>query len=178
MKEIGLTKGQVAIVDDEDYERIGAHKWCADWHPNTQSFYAMRKPKIANGKQLTVRMHREVMAAKAGEQVDHINHDTLDNRRENLRLCTGGQNQANHRMQVNNTSGFKGVDWLKERGKWRAYLTFNSKQRHIGLFQTALEAALAYDDAARETFGEFALTNEKLGLIDNTEQSKSIRIEV
>jgi HNH endonuclease/AP2 domain len=164
MKTIQLTNGHVAMVDD-DFERINTFEWYAHWDRSTDAFYAVRNSITINGKRRTICMHREVMAAKTGEQVDHINHDALDNRKENLRVCSSSQNHANQRMRVNNTSGFKGVSWNNARGKWRASLGADGKTRHIGLFTTALEAAIAYDTEARKTFGEFALTNNALGLI-------------
>lgn len=165
MKTIKLTQDQVALVDDEDYERIDAHKWFANWVKNARLFYAMRKSLMDDGKRCTILMHREVLGAMKGSDVDHINHDTLDNRQGNLRVCTRGQNLANQRIGINNTSGFKGVSWHNDAGKWQAYLNVNSKRRYLGNFPTAIEAALAYDREASKTFGEFALTNEKLGLI-------------
>lgn len=172
MKYIKLTQGQVALVDDDDYDSLNAHKWFAAWSKDVQSFYAMRNSPTANGKRRTIRMHIDIMSAKMGDYVDHINHNTLDNRRENLRVCSGSQNRANRRMQVNNTSGFKGVNWLKERGKWQARSRINGKRRHIGLFATALEAAIAYDRAAKDEFGEFALTNQMLGLTPENKEEQ------
>lgn len=165
MKEIQLTQGQVAIVDDEDYELLNSHRWYAAWAPGTESFYVIRKSPRVLRKRRTIHMHREIMGATKGEYVDHINHDTLDNRKENLRLCSNSQNHANQRMVVMNTSGFKGVSWYKALGKWQARLRADQKLRHIGFFKTALDAALAYDREALKTFGEFALTNQMLGLI-------------
>jgi len=175
MKTIQLTQGQAALVDDEDYNRINAHKWCAQWHRNARSFYATRGSRDGYGKRRAIHMHREVMGTETCECVDHINHNTLDNRRDNLRVCSNSQNQANQRLSTKNTSGFKGVYWYKERGKWRVNLKVNNKRCHCGYFVTALEAAIAYDKAAREAFGEFALTNEKLGLI--TLQGAAVKLD-
>ena len=165
MKEIELTQGQVALVDDEDFERINAYKWSAHWAAGTKSFYATRNSPWVNGKRKSIKMHRSVTSSPDGVHVDHINHDTLDNRRGNLRVCTGGQNQANCRTRADNTSGFKGVCWHRGVRKWHAYLMVTSKRLHLGYFTTALEAAIAYDRAALEAFGEFALTNQMLGLL-------------
>lgn len=175
MKLIKLTQDQVAVVDDYDYERFGTLKWYARWDHGTQSFYALRSSLWTNGKRRFISMHREIMNAKTGEYIDHINHDTLDNRCENLRLCSASQNQANRRKQVNNTSGFRGVSFHQETGKWRAQLRCVGKPLHIGLFITAIDAALAYDRAAFDTFDEFALTNKMLGLIPDENVLINIR---
>lgn len=163
MKRIPLTQGQFAIVDEEDYDRINSRKWCAAWHESTKSFYAVSGRGRGNQRQL--RMHREVVNAPYGMLVDHINHDTIDNRKANLRLCTNSQNLANRGISVVNSSGFKGVSWHKQKSKWRATLYINNKETHVGYYNTPLEAAIAYDIAASEKIGEFALTNKQLGLI-------------
>lgn len=165
MKTIKLTQGQIALVDDEDFDRLNGFRWSVTWNKHTKSFNATRSSPRVNGKRHTIRMHREILNAKLGEEVDHINHDTVDNRRENLRLCSTGQNCVNRRRRVDNTSGFKGVSWDNGHGKWRSRLMVNRKPHYLGRFATALEAAIAYDRAARDEFGEFALTNQMLGLI-------------
>jgi len=164
-KEIKLTQGQVALVDDEDFERLNAFKWHSQWNPHTQSFYAVRNSPKAGGKQLTVRMHREIMGAKSNKQVDHENHNTLDNRKENLRVCTREQNARNGRSRRNNTSGFKGVSWDKRALKWLAHVGAHGKAKHLGYFANPIEAAVAYDAAAVLVHGEFAMTNAMLGLL-------------
>jgi len=163
--QILLTKGQVAIVDDVNHGLLNAYKWHAILNRDTKSFYAARNSPSVDGKRHHIYMAREVMHAKTGEVVDHINHDTLDNRQENLRVCSSGQNNANTRMRSHNTSGFKGVCWHSGHGKWTARLRFDRKLLHLGDFTTALEAAIVYDRAALGVFGEFALTNQMLGLI-------------
>ena len=165
MKRIPLTQGQVALVDNEDFERINAHKWRAMWDQNTRSYYAARTERGADGKRHTVRMHREIIRAKKGQYVDHENHDGCDNRRDNLRVCTNQKNGANRRMQNNNTSGFKGVSWHKRDKKWCASVGGRRNRIHIGQFSTAIEAARAYDTKAIRLNGEFALTNKMLGLL-------------
>jgi hypothetical protein len=91
--------------------------------------------------------------------VDHANGNGLDNRRSNLRLATGTQNNANRRLASNSTSGFKGVNLYKRTGRWRAHIAIHRQQKHLGYFRTAEEAARAYDIAALALFGEFALIN-------------------
>src|SRR5690242_17796567 len=102
-------------------------------------------------------MHRVIMNASADIHVDRINGDGLDNRRENLRLCTRDENMMNRRKNSNNSSGYKGVD--RNKGKWRAYIQVDKKWIHLGYFSTAEQAAHAYDNAAKKYFGEFANTN-------------------
>ena len=156
MIEIPLTHGQVALIDDEDYDLVSQYKWHAYWDPSTKSFYAKTGIRKPDGKQTSLRMHRLIMKAKKGEQVDHINHDTLDNQKENLRLCTNSQNQHNRGRKSNNTSGCKGVDWYKASGKWRAQIALNGKVMHLGYFAIKQEAYEAYCKAALELHGEFS----------------------
>jgi hypothetical protein len=155
MREIPLTQGQVAKVDDEDYERVSQYKWCASWRPHVHGFVAERKD---HGK--TVRMHRLIMGAQTTEQVDHINHVTLDNRRCNLRICSNAQNHYNmSKRSGSHTSLFKGVHWHKQANRWRVMIVKDGQRHHVGLYDTELAAAVAYDSAARELFGDFAYTN-------------------
>lgn len=164
MKKIPLTQGQFALVDDEDFERLSKYKWTAKWKAGTGSFYAARGFS-ANGRKCTAYMHRETIQTTSGFHVDHVNHDTLDNRKENLRLCSFSGNQANQSIVKRNTSGFKGVSWSRENKKWRASIKVNLKARYLGFFDSATDAARAHDMAAVEAFGEFALTNKMMGLV-------------
>jgi len=156
MKTIELTRGLVAIVDDEDYERLSAWKWHAVTDYRGES-YACRHAKKGEPGPRYVLMHR--MICQTDKDVDHRNGDGLDNRRENLRPATRSQNIANSRPSSSSKSGLKGVDWHRQRGKWRAQITVLGRHQYLGLFATALEAAAAYDRAAVEAFGEFARTN-------------------
>jgi hypothetical protein len=104
-------------------------------------------------------MARYILNCGFGEIIDHINHDTLDNRRQNLRKCTGTQNKTNSKIYRNNKSGFKGVHWHKRDGTWGASIGYNGKQIHIGYFATLEEAARAYNETARQLHGEFAYLN-------------------
>jgi hypothetical protein len=158
MKEILLTQGQVALVDDQDFEWLLKYKWYAQWNTDTCSYGAARSIR-ENGKKKTVLMHRAIMNARPNQQVDHRNHNTLDNRRENLRLCTHGENQHNQRPQIGCSSKYKGVSWHKARNKWVVYIHLNDQQFHLGCFADEVEAAHVYDDAAHKMFGEFAFTN-------------------
>ena len=157
MKEIKLTQGQVALVDDEDFERLAEYKWCAEWKPQRQVFVAVRHAAISNNK---IYMHRQIMDAPPGMLVDHRNHKTLDNRRKNLRICTWSQNAANGRKQSHSSSRFKGVSWYKRFQKWRASIGKDGKDYNLGYFTDEEDAARAYNKAALAHFGEFALLNE------------------
>ena len=155
MKMIQLSKQghkrkgkQVALVDDEDFERI--NKW--RWHVNS-SGYAVRKD-YNNGKKTTL-MHRVVLNAPDGMDVDHINHNTLDNQKSNIRICTNNENMRNRKTPKHNTSGYKGVVLDSDRVKWKAVVA----NRIIGRFDTKEDAARAYNKKAKEQFGEFAKPN-------------------
>lgn len=151
-KEILLTQGKIALVDDGDYEYLMQWKWNAHKHRNT--WYAKYNKTFSS-----VKMHRLIMNAPAGVQVDHINGDGLDNRRENLRLCTHIENMHNSGKHKNNTSGFKGVHWNKQRQTYQVFIMVNRKHKYVGSFSILEEAAHAYDEAAKEHYGEFARLN-------------------
>ena len=147
MKEIPLTKGRVSLVDDEDYERLS--RWC--WQ--VTNGYPSRSTRAG-----TIYMHREIMRPAPGRQVDHINHDRLDNRRVNLRVCTVSENQGNQ-LARRRTSRFKGVSFCRAHRRWRAHITAGGRSRALGSFSSEEAAARAYDTAARQYFGEFASLN-------------------
>lgn len=157
---IPLTKGQTAIVDIQDADLIHL-KWYAC--KSYDNFYAARGIWRAG----TIFMHRVVLSRMlnrpllSAEHVDHIHHNTLDNRRSEIRLATSSQNQHNQGVCSRNTSGYKGVRYDPERKKWVAMIGHENKRYNLGRFATALEAALAYDQAARELHGEFAFQNIK-----------------
>ena len=149
-KEIQLTKGCVALVDEVDYEMIVGIglRWC------TSDGYAFNS--------ILGRMHRFLLNAPDGVMVDHVNGNKLDNRRENLRLCTNSQNQANRKISRGKSS-FKGVTWQRRSngsGFWKAQIIVRGEVIYLGAHVTDLEAAKAYNDAAIEHFGEFAALND------------------
>lgn len=165
-KEIIMARGITTIVDDEDYE------WAKDytWWSNVKRFYVMtRKHK----KDKWLYLHRMIMEKTHGDigksHVDHISGNVLDNRRCNLRLCTRTQNMQNMGKFTTDThSKYKGVCYLvstqKRRKRWLAYIEVNKKRKYLGYFMTEEEAALAYNQAAVEYYGEFARLNEiKMG---------------
>ena len=149
---IPLTKGLFAIVDKEDYEKLAAYKWHASESRN--NFYAQRSCK---GK--TIKMHREIINVPEGFVCDHINHNTLDNRKCNLRICTARQNALNQKPSDKGTSIYKGVSWHKGHKKWQAKIDYHKHWIHIGYFDYELDAAVSYDDMAIELFGQFACLN-------------------
>jgi hypothetical protein len=156
MIEIPLTQGQVALIDDEDFELVSQYKWCARWSPGMRSYYAVTTIRKPDGKRIHLQMHRLIMNAQKGEQVDHINHNTLDNRKSELRICNASENQHNRGKNLNNSSGNKGVYAHKASGKWQAQIALNGKTIHLGLFATKEEAYTAYCNAALELHGEFS----------------------
>ena len=151
---IPLTKGMFAIVDPDDVERLSAYTWHASRQHN--EFYAATRIPV-NGKQRNLRMHRFIMNTPEGLCVDHINGNPLDNRKQNLRICTIGQNGMNRKIRKDNRSGYKGI--YKVKNKWRAEIVVNKKRYRLGLYSTPQAAASAYDRAARKYHGEFARTN-------------------
>lgn len=152
MKEIKLTQGKVALVDDEDFEYLNQFKWCA--HKECNTYYAVRNAKN-NGKLFTQYMHNLIIGIIG---VDHKNHEGLDNQKHNLRIANKSQNAMNNMPLKNMTSKYKGVSWFKRDKKWRAVIN----EKHIGLFIDEIEAAKAYDNKAAELFGEFACLNFKI----------------
>jgi hypothetical protein len=154
MKEIKLTQGKVALVDDDDFEYLNQWKWCACKF--THTWYALRVKKI-NGISNKIYMHGLIMNKNIKVKVDHFNHDGLDNQKKNLRICTHKQNCYNSRPK----KGFKykGVSFLKDTNKWASYIKFNYKKISLGRYHTEIEAAKAYNEKAKELFGEFAYLN-------------------
>jgi AP2 domain len=152
---IPLTQGQVAIVDTDDYWRLIRFFWCAWWNPTAKSFYAVRNTRV-DGNKTTIYMHREIMKAKQGEEVDHVNRElTLDNRKKNLRFATHAQNTQNSGKHSDNRSGYKGVTLGKGKNKWIAQIQANRYHIYLGEFPTKELAYAAYCAAARELHGEF-----------------------
>ena len=154
MKQIPLTKGLFAIVDDEDYEYLIKHKWHAS--VNNKSIYAKRNIYI-DGVNKKVYMHRQILSVKERRiYIDHINLNTLDNRKSNLRTCTPAENTRN-KISYGENSKYKGVQ--PSRNVWYARIYLNKKKHFLGYFESEEEAARAYDTAAKELHGEFANLN-------------------
>lgn len=159
MKTIELSQNQKALVDDEDFLYLSTNKWSALYSKGTRSYYAVRSVKV-NNKWTTIAMHRIIMNSEKGALVDHINHNTLDNRKENLRVCNALQNAQNRNINNSNKTGHKGVSFHKRDRVFYAYIKYNHKRKHLGSFKDVKEAALAYNKAAKELFGEFANFNK------------------
>ena len=156
MKTITLTQGQTVLVDDEDYESLSQYKW-----GQLKSYgvtYARRGARI-NGKRATILMHRVIMNASEGQEVDHKDGNGLNNQKSNLRLATVGENRNNRGIKSNNTTGYKGVR-PSSNGGWKAKITCEGKTYHLGTHDTPEDAARAYNEAAIEHHGEFANLND------------------
>jgi hypothetical protein len=159
-REIPLTRGLVALVDDEDYDWLTQWKWqamCAG-----RNFYASRDVRVGPrclNQRVRILMHREVVGVGPEMEVDHRNLRTLDNRRENLRAATRAQNVRNRNSHRGSTSRFKGVFWDTQYSAWHARIVVDGKVTFLGRFRDEIEAAKAYDVAAIIQFGEFARPN-------------------
>lgn len=156
--QVKLTQGQVALVDPKDWKRIRHRKWYAAW--DKTRFYARARPdKTEDPKRPTLNMHREILKAKRSQQVDHVNQIGTDNRRSNIRLCTSKQNNQNRRKRNGCISQYKGIQKCQDGEAWTSSITIDGTRTYLGTFETEEEAALAYNSAALEYFGEFACIN-------------------
>jgi HNH endonuclease len=160
---IPLTRGYNTVINNEDRD-LADLKWRAHVDKECNSVYVVREvvDETKISRRSTMRLHRVIMERKLGrhlqqnEFVDHINLNGLDNRRENLRLATKGQNMTNTLHRKDNTSGYKGVTFHKASGLWHTMIHHNKKKISLGYYKTAEEAGEAYAIKAKELFGEFA----------------------
>jgi hypothetical protein len=157
MIRIPLSQGKYALIDDEDAHLASESRWFATRRATaTYAFRNVRRP----GQKPTIELlHRAIMRAAPGTQVDHINRDGLDNRRENLRLTTPSLNQANSRKRASSASPWKGARYRGPSRGWQARIRVHGKDIHLGRFASGVEAAVAYDAAALRYFGEHARLN-------------------
>lgn len=155
MKLIPLTRGQSALVDDEDFEELLKYSWQA----NKFFRVSRRTPGKRCDKRHYISMHRYIMGVSDPKvQIDHIDGNPLNNQRNNLRIATNSQNQQNRRKHLKCSSKYKGVSLDKRRGKWSSYIRID-KLKFLGYFHSEIEAAKAYNEAAKKYFGEFAKLN-------------------
>ena len=152
MKEIPLTRGLVALVDDEDFEELSRYSWTAD-----ADGYAVRSASENEGG-TQVKMHRQLLGLGAADfrEGDHRNGVVYDNQKHNLRACSHAENIRNGKHRVNNTSGYKGVSLFKRTGRWAASIEAGKGKQHLGYFDTPEAAHIAYKAAADRYHGEFA----------------------
>ena len=156
MKKIKLTQGKFALIDDEDFELVSKYKWMFG-----NGGYAMTWiycPEYQNNR--FTAMHKILIKYDKKLRCDHINRNKLDNRRINLRICTHQQNLQNRPMSIDNLSGYKGVDFCKNKKLYRARICANFKKYHLGYFENKKDAAIAYNNAAIKLVGEFAYLNK------------------
>ena len=147
---IHLTQGKVATIDSMDLFLVDSHNWYFN------KGYARTNISDGAGGQKNIKLHRLIMSAPSGMEVDHINLNKLDNRRANLRIATASQNQRNRGAYTTNTSGYKGVVWHKGANKWRARIVCEGKKHSLGLYESKELAYEAYCNAAKQMHGEFA----------------------
>jgi hypothetical protein len=157
-RRIPLTDGRFALVDDCDYEMLSAWTWGVYDH-RRNSGYVRRSVRV-RGHWVGILMHRQIMLPDPGQEVDHINHDLLDNRRANLRLCTHQWNLQNRaKSPISGSSQYKGVRWENRHMRWLASIGNNGKTIYVGEYRSERAAAHAYDAVARKLFGDFACLN-------------------
>ena len=154
--KIPITKDKKAIIDDEDYTLIKSYKWRLFKSKYCNHYYA-----LTTVKQKTIFMHQLIMnfSSNRNKQIDHINHNGLDNRKNNLRICTRQQNFFNSLKRKKGSSQYKGVCYFKPRNTWQARITYNYKTFCLGYFKKEIDAALAYNKTAQDLFKEYAQLN-------------------
>lgn len=162
MQRIKVTRNKFVLVDDEDFEKLNSFTWYCETHGRTFRSFMVKEKKI-NGirKRKKIFMHRVILNAKKGQIIDHIDGDSLNNQKSNLRFCSHSQNIMNGPSRLGSTSRFLGVSkrQFKNSLKWKAQIQQNGKNYHIGVYDSEKEAALIYNVAASFAFREFARLN-------------------
>lgn len=169
MKEIQLTRGKVALVDDEDYERLNQWKWLFSF-----SGYAARSENNKKSGKNYLIMHRVILFLEKGDGVfvDHINGNPLDNRRSNLRKCTQLENMQNQKLRSDSVSKLKGVSFESRKNRWHARISVNKKVKHIGYFINKYDAYNAYCKAALKYHGDFANFGNGCAILKDNDVSR------
>lgn len=160
MKEIKAGSGRAAFVDDSDFDLVNSHNWQS--HSHRRTFVVHRKRKMTDPQDLPkkIYLHRFILNAKKGQIIDHKDGNSLNNQKSNLRFCTNAENARNSRSRIGATSRFLGVSKHRtNRAKWVAQYQEYGKSYHIGIYESEVEAALAYNVAASFAFREFARLN-------------------
>jgi hypothetical protein len=152
---VPLTRGCHAVIDAADIPLVEGSNWSAIVSKRRKAVYAGRVKQVA-GQQKMILLHRHLMSAPDGMQVDHKDGDGLNCRRENMRLCTHADNQINKGVRVGTRSGLKGVSWEERAGRWKSEITLRGKKKWLGYFDTPDAAHAAYVRAAIDLHGEFA----------------------
>lgn len=152
--KIPLTQGHYALIDKEDLSELSKYKFHIDKGYVSTSKWIKEEKRVKH-----FRIHNILMAPSQGLEVDHINGDPLDNRKENLRIVTHSQNMMNSKISKNNTSGYKGVSFNIARNKWQVHIMDNKKEKCVGYFNNKIEAAKVYNQEALKYYGEFAKLN-------------------
>jgi hypothetical protein len=147
---VPLSKGLLSLIDKEDFDKIKNYGWYARFDRVGKTYYAVTRTHGTN-----IIMHRLILNAPNSLVIDHTDHNGLNNRKSNIRICTQSQNCMNKKVQSNNTSGYRGVSFHKKKNKYQATIMDNRKQIYLGAFNTAIEASEAYQAAAKKLFGEF-----------------------
>jgi len=156
LKRIKLTQNKYALVDDEDFNWLSQWKWCYD-----SSGYAKRA-SYSTGRHKTIYMHRELLEVEEGKEIDHINHNGLDNRRSNLRIVIPRQNKFNRKPNKEGASSYKGVflyKYRKTKNPWVAQIQIDGQRKCLGYYATSYLASRAYNKAAEKYFGKYAYLN-------------------